>query len=395
MFSKFRRQEIQNMSSTDVPYRRPSLPLIFLEIIIENDKNIIRRKITTVIVDDTDSVRVSVGCNPYVKTAVNHNLTERRHGFLIGSGKLTAEKRVMISVNRIDITSGCDENCLDGCLRHAIHGVQCDSQSRIPDCLHVDVRKNTVEILVDRINLPDQPCFFSILIRHSWYRKRFSRLLRFQFPAFDLCRIALDILRHLDISIPSALRKNLDTIIDGGVVTCRYHHSIGQPMFHRIKHGQRCRCRPIDQQRPDPVCRKNFRHPLHRLLGEESPVIADDHFLVIDMFRLHFVRHCGSEELKIVFREPVSDHCPPSACSKSNHLRLRSPVPVFVFYILVSAESESILRSQFLLRRKTIRKSNRKNSSARPVDSILALTTLARLHINSYYWHKSIFGFII
>ena len=90
------------------------------------------------------------------------------------------------------------------------------------------------------------------------------------------------------IRISSALRKDLDTIVDGRIVARCHHHAIIQVMFHHIEHYKRCRRTPVHKQHFDSLLPKDLAGPYDCFLGKEPAVIADHHRLVLHMFCFHF-----------------------------------------------------------------------------------------------------------
>ena len=79
------------MSGTDIPYHRPSPPLILQQIVIKQYQDIVGMQEPSGIVNDANAVRISVGSKADIAVIINYISLQRTQGRIGRRRKLTAK----------------------------------------------------------------------------------------------------------------------------------------------------------------------------------------------------------------------------------------------------------------------------------------------------------------
>ena len=224
------RHAVEHVSRRHVPDHGSLLAPVAEHVIIQKDEDVVRVQIASGIIDHAEPVGVSVRGHADVEAVIHDLRAQLPHRHSRRRRHPSAEQRIVRIVHHFDIAPGRKQKDLQRDLRNSEHRVKGDAQIRFPDRFHIDLIQDVIQILVDRINLPDQPLPQRLFILHLGDRVRIQPF-----------RYSLDLIRNSLVRVPAALGKYLDSVIDGRIVAGCHHHAVGQLMAHHIKHNERRR----------------------------------------------------------------------------------------------------------------------------------------------------------
>ena len=209
------------------------------------------------IVDHTESVGVTVGCNAEITAVPVHNdCRKRTERVFIRRRKLSAEECVVAVVDDLEIAAAGHEDHAQARLADAVHGVERDAQLRVLDGLDVDGGQNAVDIFVRRVVLGDHACRDGGVIVHG-----------LNFVRVNLGDLGLDFVRDGAVRVAASGGEDLDAVIDGRVMAGRDCDAIGHDAFFDHEHHERRWRGTIDDIGPEAIARHDLRRPVGRFLG--------------------------------------------------------------------------------------------------------------------------------
>ena len=216
------------------------------------------------VVDDSQAVRVPIGGDADVAAVFQHEVLQAYQSLAVGGGKPPAEQGVPPLVNHVHVAPGGDKDGLQGGLGHAVHGVQDHSQPPGTDGVHVHRPDDGVNVGVHGVNDLDLPGADPFFIGDRGNLRPFQGGgLLFDAGGGQLIRV------------PAPLDKDLDAVVQGGIVAGRYRHAIGQLIIFHGKHDQRRRSLPLHHHAENARPRHDLGGPVGGLLGEEPSAVAD------------------------------------------------------------------------------------------------------------------------
>ena len=266
---------------------------------------------TAGVVDDSDAVGVPVGGDSDVIAVVCDVILQRFQGVSVGGRELSRKQGVVAAVNGLHIAAGGGEDGLQGSLAHAVEGIQHHPQAGVPDGLHVQAADDAVQVLVQRVELLDQAGFDPVLVAQGG---NFIALAKIRLHLVD---VALQVGGLCLVRVPPAPGEHLEPVVEGGVVAGGDHHAVVQVVGHDVEHDQGGGGGAVYELDGDALGGQDLRRPLHRLLGQKAPVVADgqagEHLLP-----LHFSGHGLRQNADVGFDEIISDDGSPATGSKAN-----------------------------------------------------------------------------
>ena len=93
------------------------------QIVIQQHQNLIGMQELRLIVNDTQAVRVAVGGDADVAAVFFHIVRQARQRLEVGRGQPAAEQRVPPLMDDLYVAPGGEQDGLQRCLGHAVHGV--------------------------------------------------------------------------------------------------------------------------------------------------------------------------------------------------------------------------------------------------------------------------------
>ena len=228
---------------------------IMEKIIIQQCQQHVGMNIVAIFVDNAQPVRIAVGGHTQVVFAVHHIIGQLFQRALTWGGHFSAKQGVVLLMDHVHIAAASEQNRSQTAVPHAVHGVDGDTQVRLPDLLHIHHAQHTVDIFVKRIPFPHNAGCQRLGIRNA------SDILRPDFPdlLFDLSGDGF-------VRIPAACSEDLNSVVDGRVVAGCDGHTVGQAHPLDCEHDQGCRGRTIDHIGSEAVSGQNLRRPEHGFL---------------------------------------------------------------------------------------------------------------------------------
>ena len=218
------------MSSGDIADRRAVPALVFQQIIVQHQQNFIGMQELSCIVNDAQPVSVSVRRHAHIKMFGCHIILKRPKSFLIRSRQMPSEKCIMIFMHGIYFTARGQQDGPQGGSADAVKRIQGNSHPFAADHFHINRINNIIQILIQRIYLLDEALFHGTVIIHDFY-----------FTGIYVFTIFFNLTGLFFFCVPSAFRKNLDTVIESRVMAGSDHHAIFHAVPHHVEHYHRGR----------------------------------------------------------------------------------------------------------------------------------------------------------
>ena len=308
---------VQHMGSRQVAHRRAAPAAVFQQIIIQHDQNGICVKVMSLIINHTQTVRITIGGNTDVTVSVQHIILKAAQRAFCRSRHLAAKQRIMLGIDSLNSAAGNGKDRTERRQAHTVHRINGNTQVALPDGIQIDKGNDVVQILIHRVHLHHPAALHQLLV---CMRRHLSVLLRIRHVEFlCLLQIFLNICCLMFVCVAAASCEYLDTVVDSRIVTGCYHHAIAEIMLHHIEHDERGRGTAVHKQHPDSLLPQYFTGPDNSLFGKETPVITDHHRLVLHMLCLDFQRHGQCKLLNVFFRKLFANDGSPATSAKFYH----------------------------------------------------------------------------
>ena len=262
----------------------------------------------SLVVDNAQPVRIAVGGDADVGVILQNCRLQCAQRIHIRRGQPSAEQGVVPLMDDAHVAPGRQQNGLQRGAAHAVHGIQHDLQVPATDGVHVHPADDGIQILVLRVDLLHHACGNGALV--------FNRV---NLVGVYLVGRSAQLVGHAFHCVPTAPGKELDAIIQRGIVAGRHGNAVIQPVILHGEHNQRRRRFPVDHQHMNALARHDLRSPFRSFPAQKAPVVADAEALVRHFLPLHPLGK-GEHQLAHVFLgEVIADNGAPAACTKRNH----------------------------------------------------------------------------
>ena len=250
---------VQHMGGCQVAHSRSPPPLVFQQIVIEHDQYVVCVEIMSLVINDSQSVRISVRGNADIAIPVQHIILEIPQSPLCGRRHLSAEQGVVPGINGFYGTPCNGKNGAQSRQAHTVHGINGNAQISLFDGVHVDHGYDVIQILIHGIDFPDHALPYKLQV--GWRRHLSVFLLIGKIKFLCLFQVILNLCCLLLIRVPAPVCKHLDTVIDGRIMAGCHHHAVAQLMLHHIEHYQRSGRAAVYKPHPDSLVSKYFAGP--------------------------------------------------------------------------------------------------------------------------------------
>ena len=214
----------------------------------------------------------------------------------------------MLLVDHVHIAPAGQQDGPQTALADAVHGVDGHPEAGVLDLLDIHKLQDAVNIFVEGIYLPDYSLGQGlIVVQGADFLRTEQRDLLLDPPGDGLVRV------------PASGGKDLDAVVNGGVMAGRDGHAIGKLHPPDGEHNQRRGGGAIHHQRLVAVPRQHLRGPVSGLLGQEAPVIpyADRSSAV--SLQLHQPAQPGGHQPDVLLGKLIRNDGPPAAGSEFYH----------------------------------------------------------------------------
>ena len=284
---------------------------VLQQIVIKNHQQHIGVEVIAVFIHHAQPVCITVGGNAHMASMLCHIDRQQPLGFRTGGRHSAAKEGIVLFPDHIHITAAGQQNGSQGIVADTVHGIDGDPKAAFLDFFRIHQRQDTVDILIKGIPFPEETSLPRFFVGDAFH------ISRCQFPDFRF-----NFLRHGLVCIPATGGKNLDAVVNGGIMAGGDGHAVGQVHLLDREHHQRSGDAAVDHKGPEPISRQNLRRPVHGLFGQKTAVIAQTNFLAPMAFLQHQAAEARCQKTNILFGEAIGDDGAPAAGTKSDHLSL-------------------------------------------------------------------------
>ena len=255
----------------------PALPaLVLQQVRVQQDQDLVGVEEMSLIIDDTESVSVTIGGDADVGSPLDDLLGQRLQGLGVRGRETPAKEGVAALVNGIDVATSRHEDGLEAGARDSEHRVEDNLEVGVSNRFEVDMVEDRVDVPVHRGLHLDQPV-----------TKGVSAVYALDVGWADGIGTTLDGFSNLHLGVTTALREHLESVVRRGVVGGRDRHAIGTVQVADSPHDHRGRSRPVNDPNGEPISREHFCRPPCEFWGEEALVVPNDNralLLVLVMY---------------------------------------------------------------------------------------------------------------
>jgi len=279
-------------------------PLSFdlMQVPVKQEQQVVDVHVIAMLIHHGDAVGITVGRQAQVVVLVAHVRAQHPQRIQVRRGRAPTEERVVALMNEGNPTARLIQDDSQRQVAHAVHRVDDHLQPRPADSIHVDQGLDAVDVSVGKVTPLYYFCFQRDIDGNLDHVRGGYRV-----------GFLLDAVGFVGHQQRPVAVEYLQTVPGRRVVAGGKRQAVGGMHCLGGKLNQRSRAILGKQHGMDVVAGKHFGSRLCSTVGEEAPIVADQHAALLQPTARDIIRQCLAQAAHVMQRKSLADHCPPAA----------------------------------------------------------------------------------